>query len=483
MKKFFLTNLIFLISLNLLIKAFWILGIDREVQNVLDAKDYGLYYALLNFTYIFNIILDLGITQFNNRTIAQNTHLLKKYFAKIIPLKLLLALVYAIIVILVAKISNYDSGALFIVKWLCVFQILTSLLTYLRSNISSLMLFKVDSVLSVLDKSLSIVFCSILLWTNIIGRMKIEYFVYVQVLSLGIANLVALIICLSKTHFIRPVWDAKFMIKILKFGFPYALLTLLMSFYNRMDSVMLERMLVDGKQQASIYASGFRLVDSVNMVAYLFSIILLPLFAKMIKEKLDIKPIVKSSFQLLLFIGISFVTISVIYAKDLMTLLYNKHIEQSANVFQVLCMCFIPISMTYIFGTLLTSNGNLKKLNLVALCGMITNIVINLILIPRYKALGSAYSALITQIITSLIQVVIALRLFKIRFSWTYFIRIIIFVFLIVLISVILNEINTLWYYRVIISLVCFVLIAFICKIFLVSELKGYVVGIIRNKK
>ena len=484
MKKFFLTNLIFLLTLNILIKSFWILGIDRSVQNVLPAGEYGIYYALLNFTYIFNIILDLGITQFNNRTIAQNASLLKKYFAKIIPLKLLLALVYAIVVIVVAKISNYDSKAMELIFWLCVFQILTSLLTYLRSNISSLMLFKTDSVLSVLDKSLTIIFCSILLWTNVLkGEMRIEYFVYVQVLSMAIACLVALVICLKKTHFIKPVWDTKFMLKILKFGFPYALLTLLMSFYNRVDSVMIERLLVDGKEQAGIYASGFRLVDSINMIAYLFSVILLPLFAKMIKEKQDLQPIIKSSFQLLLFIGVSFVSLSIAYSTELMELLYNKHIEQSASVFSVLCVCFIPISMVYIFGTLLTSNGNLKYLNIVALGGMIINIVINLILIPQYKALGSAWSAVITQTLTSLIQAIIALRLFKIKVSWRYGVRVLIFVLLIALSSVIIRAFDTLWYYRVIVSLICFVLISFGCKIFSVRELRAYATEIIKSKK
>ena len=109
MKKFFVTNLFFLLALNILIKSFWILGIDRSVQNAVSAQDYGVYYALFNFTYLFNIILDFGIVNYNNRMIARHTNLLSKYFARIIPLKIILSLIYTVIVI-VCGLFVSDSG-------------------------------------------------------------------------------------------------------------------------------------------------------------------------------------------------------------------------------------------------------------------------------------------------------------------------------------------------------------------------------------
>ncbi|MDO5760519.1 MAG: polysaccharide biosynthesis protein, partial [Bacteroidota bacterium] len=108
MKKFFLVNLLFLLTLNICIKSFWILGIDRSVQNALPSGEYGIYFSLLNFTYLFNILLDCGITNFNNKTIAQNTFLLKKYFARILSLKLVLSLVYICLVFVVAVFSGYS---------------------------------------------------------------------------------------------------------------------------------------------------------------------------------------------------------------------------------------------------------------------------------------------------------------------------------------------------------------------------------------
>ncbi|MDR0294977.1 MAG: hypothetical protein LBH91_02145, partial [Prevotellaceae bacterium] len=72
----FIFNILFLLFLNLLIKPFWILGIDRGVQNTVGAENYGIYFAVLSFTIMLNMLLDFGLTNFNNRNIAQNTQLL-----------------------------------------------------------------------------------------------------------------------------------------------------------------------------------------------------------------------------------------------------------------------------------------------------------------------------------------------------------------------------------------------------------------------
>src|SRR6056297_2274277 len=108
LKRKFVTNLILLLFLNLLIKPFWIFGIDRTVQNLVGDQSYGLYFALFNFSMILNIILDLGITNYNNRNIARHNFLLPKHLSNIVGLKLLLALVYAVFSFLIALIIVYS---------------------------------------------------------------------------------------------------------------------------------------------------------------------------------------------------------------------------------------------------------------------------------------------------------------------------------------------------------------------------------------
>ena len=474
MKKFFVTNLFFLLALNILIKSFWILGIDREVQNALSADVYGMYYALFNFTYLFNIILDFGITNYNNRTIAQHTQLLKKYFARIVPLKFALAAIYFVIILIAGAFLGYSSYQIKLLSWMCITQVLQSFISYLRSNITSLMLFKTDSIISVLDRSLLIVFCGIFLWNDSLRAIfTIDHFVYIQTLTMFITFLVALIVCLSKTGLLKPKWNFAFNLHILKDGLPYALLGLLMACYNRMDSVMLLALVDDGGVSSGIYASGFRLVDSANMVAYLFSVILLPLIAKMIKTNQKINSVVGAAFHLLLIITLGFVAVSICYSNELMELLYNKHIDESAKVYRILSFCFIPISMTYIFGTVLTANGSLKYLNLIAGLGMIMNIGLNFILIPLFKENGAAMTSLITQSVTAILQAWLALKIFKIKFEWRYCLKIISFIVIVFFISIFARQLELNWVIKASITLVLIVLASFFVKIFRIKEIKN----------
>ena len=109
MKRIFTTNLLILLLLNILIKPFWIFGIDRSVQNLLGAGEYGMFYTLFNFSLLLNILLDLGITNFNNREISRYPQLIGKYLSNIVGIKIFLALGYTIITIIMAFSLGYNN--------------------------------------------------------------------------------------------------------------------------------------------------------------------------------------------------------------------------------------------------------------------------------------------------------------------------------------------------------------------------------------
>ncbi len=438
MQRKFLTNLGLLLTLNLLIKPIWIFAIDRNVQIITGVTDYGFYFEIFNFSFLFNILLDLGITNFNNRSIAQNNHLLNKHFSAMVVIKFMLAFVYIGVAFIVALILKYDAGQMRLLGWLAFNQILISFVLYLRSNISGLMHFKTDSLISVLDRSLMIIFCSVLLWGHITTtKFKIEWFVFAQTAAYGITLLVAALIVARKAKFRRLTVNRPFFLLILKQSLPYALLVLLMTFYNRLDPVMIGKLLPDklGDRQVGIYASGFRLLDAANMIAYLFSVLLIPVFSRMIKNKESIEKMLKLSFTLIITIAIIVATGSIFYSYDLMDLLYDEHIIESARVFQLLMGGFVAVSTTYIFGTLLTANGNLKELNIIAFFGLLINFLINLFLIPRLMAEGSAYASLVTQVFISLVQIILVQRIFKFRINYRFLVTLLSFVIGVILIN------------------------------------------------
>ena len=424
MKQKFLSSLFLMVLLNLLVKPFYILGIDAEVQNRVGEEVYGNYYALLNFSFLLNILLDLGLTNYNTKNIAQHPQLLAKHFAKILSLRFMLFLLYASFTLLSGAIIGYSSYEFYLLSILLVNQFLVAIIQFSRSNFAGLHLFKSDAFISVLDRSLLIIFVAVLLWSNLFkSEFKIEWFIYAQTLAYGITALFSVALLRQKIGALTLKLKKTFSAAILRKSLPYALLIFLMMMYNRVDAVMLERLCEDGNVQAGIYAQGFRFLDAVNMFALLFAGLLLPIFSRLLKQKGDVSEMLNLAFKLLGALSILTAVICFSFKDELMQLRYPTSGEASANSFGFLILSFIPVAITYVFGTLLTANGSMKQLNIMAVCGLFLNVILNLFFISSMKAEGAAIATLITQITTALIQLILVYRLLKLKFELKIYVQ------------------------------------------------------------
>jgi O-antigen/teichoic acid export membrane protein len=436
-------------------------------------ESYGMYFALFNFSLLLNIILDIGITNFNNKNIAQHNFLLNKHLSNIVGLKFLLAVVYAVFSLVAATIIGYSKVQIHLLVFLIFNQFLISFTLYLRSNISGLHLFRTDSLLSVLDRSLMIIICAFLLYSGSFKtRFTIEWFVYAQTAAYVLTAIITLLIVLQKSGKIKLRFNPGFFIVFLKKSYPYALLILLMSFYNRIDGVMLERLIPGplGKQQAGIYAQAFRLLDAVSMFGVLVAGLLLPIFAKMIKERDPISPMIKLSFTFLFVTAIIVAVSSVFYNFEIMDVLYHSNTEHSSEILGILMTGFIGIATTYVFGTLLTANGSMKQLNIMAFIGMILNVSLNLILIPKYQAFGSAYASLTTQIFTALAQVILATFIFKLKPDYLFILRLLVFTGITIGLAYLSRNFSN-WFYGYLFLIGASGLLSFVLKLFNLKEL------------
>jgi O-antigen/teichoic acid export membrane protein len=404
----FILNILLLVFINLLIKPFFIFGIDLTVQNRVG-EDYGLYFALLNLTYIFQILNDFGIQNFNSRYLSQHPQLLPKYFPNLLAIKGLLSVLYIALTLFVAwGIFGYGSRELPLLLILLVNAVLVQLILYLRSNVSGLGHYRLDSLLSSLDKLLMLVTCGVLLWGNLPGiPLNVETFALAQTLALALTALIVFGLLRQKADFpVRPSWAKNWragrpvVLFLLRKSFPYALVILLMFAYTRLDGVLLERLLPDGKAHAEVFAGAYRLLDACNMFGFMFASLLLPMFARLLKnpEKTGVRSLASLSFNLLWAGSLTLVTVICLAREDLLHLMMPSR----ANAYRwdtlgVLIWAFVPVSLTYIFGTLLTAHEKLQAMNRIFLIGILLNLALNLFLIPRYQAFGAAIAAVLTQ--------------------------------------------------------------------------------------
>ena len=139
-----------------------------------------------------------------------------------------------------------------------------------------------------------------------------------------------------------------------------------------------------------------------------------------------------------------------------------EYYYKASQTFGLLILCFISFTSTYISGTLLTANGNLKILNLLALSSVIVNLILNFILIPILGAVGAAIASLITQLINLIGQFIITFRIIDVKVKYIEFIRIFLFSVLIFTLGYFLQKTNFNWSIQFFLILLIGLMIAFL---------------------
>ena len=419
MQKKFLSNLALILVLNLLIKPFAIFGIDATIQNRIGAQEYGLYFSLLNLSFLFNIVMDLGINNYTTKNIAQFPHIAGNYMGKIFSFRILLFFLYAGLTFLLALLIGYRGNQIYLLFLLVFNQLLVTIIAYFRSHFGGLHLFKTDALISVLDRLLLIIICGgALLYSTTENQFQVEWYIYIQTICYSLTLVIASILLFQKIGLPKFKFNRIFSLAILKKSYPYAFLIVLMMLYTRTDSIMLERIHKNGAYEAGIYAQGFRLLDALFMFGMIFANLLLPIFSKLLVEKNSLIPkMLKTARNLLLGGAILSAILCTFHAEFILGLIYKNDVSASVLSFQFLMWSFIGMSITLIYGTLLTANGNLRFLNQISFVGVLVNVVFNAFLIPTYGAAGAAFATLVTQSLIALLQLVYCHSKFSIPFS------------------------------------------------------------------
>lgn len=406
MRRFFVKNLLFIIAVNLLVKPVWVFMIDRTVQNTVGHEQYGTYQALLNICIVFQILLDFGLTNYNTNLISQNRDRLRALFPAMLTTRLLLILAYTAIVFIAGLLLGYHTWELGLLSGVLTIQALSSLVLYLRSNISAMQYFKTDGVLSVTDRLLMILICGFLLYNPATSAgFKIEWFIWTQIFCYGLTAVAAMFIIFRKTGIAPSLsFEVKEVYAIVKKSFPYAILILLMSLHMRSDMILVERLA--SKDQAGIYATATRLLDVSTMFGIMFAGVLLPMFGKMIAERQSVQPIIKLSVNMLLPFAFILCITAFGWGEDIMQMLYKNAGSYDGEVFAWVMAAFPAYCIMYTYSTLLTANGNIALLNKISLAGVIISLSLNFYLIPMQEALGAAITSCITQTVLAICYIV-----------------------------------------------------------------------------
>lgn len=445
----FLKSLSLLLLLNLLIKPFWVLYVDRWIQREVGDEAFGLFATLYSLTIIFSILLDPGLKNYFNTRLSRDHSLLGKEAGRFLVLKLLLSLVFFGGIWLAAWLSGNYTDYPLLLGLLGINQILLTFLLFFRSLITGLGKYQADSFMSVTDRVLMIIMALPVFFTSYFPAFKnIEGFVAIHTIGYGLTTVICLFILGRKLFDIQLNFNLKDYAHILKKTFPFALFTGLMNLYIRADFIMIEQLMPDGFEQAGVYRKAYRFLEAASMFALLFGNLLLPIFSTIIHKVDEMKRMLAVVFKLFVVPSISLGFICFTFRSEIMAIAYPDSNQVVADSFGYLMLDMVAISLFYLFGTALTARHALRSLNLFAGLGVIVNIGLNAILIPLIGIKGAVIATLSTHGVVGLLQMLTTLKLYNIQLRPRVLMRIIGFTGLSALVFALSKQLDVNWFYK-----------------------------------
>ena len=378
-------------------------------------NEYGTYSQILLVVNLFISIFSLGIPNSINYFMVkyddnnQKKFFLSNYYSMNFVMGMLMGCLAIATLPLIAIFFNnpYITKFWFLLALLPFCKLIVSsignfLIVY--KKVTSLMVYNVISALFLL----SIVFiCEILGW----GFW--EYTIMLLCVEIFLAVVVFIIVF----HFagkLNFVLDKEMLKQIFIYTVPLGLAASVSVLNSELDKLMIGY-LID-VESAALYANAARELP-ITIISASFTAILLPKMVLDAKNK-DYNAAVdkwslciKFNFVLLCF----FSMICVVFAPQIITLLYSAKYVDGANVFRVYSIALL-LRVTY-FGMILNATGRTKFVFWSTIAALVTNIILDYVLFCVLGFIGPAIATIISIFVIQFAQLRFSSSLIKIKFQ------------------------------------------------------------------
>ncbi|WP_414468849.1 flippase [Methanobacterium sp. ACI-7] len=363
------------------------------IARYLGADGFGILTFALAFTGIFGIFADMGLNTLTVREVSRDKSLTNKYFSNVLLIKIILSVLTFGIIILSINLLNYPQEAINIVYLIGLSVIITATSGIFNS------IFQAHEKMEY--QSIGLIINNVLLF---IGVLLIIYY------SLGILEfaLIYLISSIIGFLYIFIVYLLKFPAKIrfnvnfwkptIKEALPFGLTGISGMIYTYIDSVMLS--LIQNNEVVGWYNGAYRLT---LILLFIPNVINLAIFPKMAQyydsNKNSLNLMYQRYFKYMIVLGIPTGFLITILADRIILLILGTGFLQSIVALQILIWTIVFTFAGAAFVQLLQSINKQVIITKISGICVIINIILNLILIPKYSYIGASYATLITEII------------------------------------------------------------------------------------
>ena len=363
----------------------------------LGPTSYGELSYALSYVGLFSFIASLGIDQILYRELILFPEKRNEYMGSALIIRITASVIAVILCTLSALVWSPKDVSLFII-----------FIVSLTFIFSSFQLLSYEFQAEAKSKYPSIVSLIVVFLLNIMKILVIYYgkgvlFLALVLLIEPVVYAFGLMYFRIKEYGTIKNWkfDSTIAKSILKDSFPLIFASAFFAVYARIDQVMIKNML--STASVGLYDSAVRVSE---LFYFIPNIIVGALFPAIINsKKVSMELYAKRSkklFLTLIIISLLIALITTLLSKYLILFIFGAGFLGAVGVLQIYVWSNIGAAINLLVQQLLIVENLTKTVSFTIFLGMITNVILNIFLIPAYGMEGAAFASLVSYLVPSL---------------------------------------------------------------------------------
>lgn len=414
----------------------------KALTTYLPVETYWLYNKIYSYLGIFAFLADLWLYTITVREIRAWKEKTSKIIWNVMTLRMMLWVIIIFLSLIIAYFLPWYNTqvaliAVFITAIFTLFGLLNSSILALMQANMKIEFSLVSRVLGKIVNLWLILLGVYILFPEINKNFELSFsFIMFAGLAWVAINTYLNYLYAKKIDDIRFRFDLDYIKHIFKISLPYWIALFLSVVYFKIDIVLLSLIETQAKSDTSIalYSVPMRIIEVLMVLSGFFLNSVLPMMSKSfaLKELEKIWKILSNSYKTLLAFWFSIVALGSVFKNDIIRLVATpdyidniKYVYTSSDVFTVTLFILLFYFISQLFIYTLIASENQKRLLYINMFVAVFNIIWNILIIPKYSFLGSAYITVASQIILLIMLIYFSRDIYKFRFPIFYTIRVI----------------------------------------------------------
>ena len=353
---------------------------------------YGEFVFALSFVSIFCVLTDFGMTGLVMREVARDKEKIGQYIDNVLLIKVILSVFFSAIIFISVYFAKVDQETVKLIYVLGLYIIVSGVVSFFESIFMASEKAQYATVCAFFGD----IFLLLLVCIFIFGRYQIVTLGYAYLVSAALEGLLAMTFVwyyFSK-FFLRI--NFQFCKKIIKNAWPFGLAAFFSSVYYYSTPVLLG--ILRTSSEVGWYNAAFKLAFFITSLSSIVFLAFFPLISRSFKEGANkFKESYDKYADVVFAIAVPLGFGGLIVTPEIINFLYGKPYYNSILPFQIMVWGASFNFLGSLYCNCLLACDEQKESSKVWAVAILFNIILNLILIPRYGVMGAAISVPLTE--------------------------------------------------------------------------------------